>query len=81
MITVYTQPDCRPCKRVISKFDQANVPIKIVDISRDRDARDYVISDLEAKSTPVVESDDEVIVGYQPELVRRMIERYIGGPA
>lgn len=81
MITVYTQPDCRPCKRVISKFGQASVPIKIVDISRDQDAREYVTGDLGAKSTPVVEGDDEVIVGYQPELVRRMIERHIGGPA
>jgi glutaredoxin-like protein NrdH len=75
MITVYTQPDCRPCKRVIEKLEEAGVEIDIVDLTKDMAAKDFVQRAYQAKSTPVVVDDvtGEVIVGYQPDRIKKMI--------
>jgi len=60
VITVYTQPGCAPCKRVIEVL-RGNLTegdeFKVVDITEDREAREYVVEGLGAKSTPVIESD------------------------
>lgn len=73
-VTVYTQPECLPCKRVISKLQDAGVEIEIVDISKDLLAKDYVTRVLQAKSTPVVEAPGfEPIVGYQPDKLKELI--------
>lgn len=32
-ITVYSQPDCLACKRVIKKLEEAGADVEIVDIS------------------------------------------------
>lgn len=77
MITVYTQPGCRPCKRVIKQLQTAGLPVDEVDISADLLARDYVQRFMQAKSLPVIEADGyEPIKGYQPELVKYLIETY-----
>ena len=77
MIYVYTQPACRPCKQVAAKLLSAGVEHTVVDLSRNLVAADYVKRVLRAKSTPVIEDDDssEVIIGYQPDLLKNLIER------
>lgn len=75
LVTVYTQPDCLPCKRVIAKFQEAGIEVEVVDITKDLFARDYVERCLHAKSTPVVEAAGfDVIVGYQPDKVKQLID-------
>jgi glutaredoxin-like protein NrdH len=75
LVTVYTQPECRPCKRVIKKLEDAGIELEVVDISRDLLAKDYVSRVLRAKSTPVVEAYGfPVIVGYQPDKLKEFIE-------
>lgn len=74
VVTVYTQPECLPCKRVVKKLEEAGVPIDVVDISKDMLAKDYVTRVLRAKSVPVVEAPGfEVIVGYQPDKLKDLI--------
>lgn len=75
MITVYTQPECRACKRVIGKFEDAGVPLKVIDVSVDPIAKDYVTRWLQATSVPVIEADhlEKPIIGYQPDLVKQLI--------
>lgn len=75
LVTVYTQPECRPCKRVISKLQQAGIEIEIVDLTRDLLAADYVKRVLRATSTPIVEAYGFLpIVGYQPDKLKEFIE-------
>lgn len=78
MITVYTQPQCRPCKRVIKQLEDAGLPVTEIDLSQDLLAADYVKRWLHAKSVPVIEPGNgyEVIKGYQPELIKYLIETY-----
>lgn len=75
LVTVYTQPDCRPCKRVINKLKDEGIVLEVVDISKDLLAKDYVTRVLKAKSTPVVEAYGfQPIVGYQPDKLKEFIE-------
>lgn len=60
---VYTQPACRPCKRVIQKLEEAGVEFDVIDISEDQSAWQYVIDILQAKSTPVIDSEFGVLRG------------------
>ena len=77
LVYVYTQPDCRPCKRVIQKLEEAGVPLRSVDISKDSLMRDYVTQHLQARSTPVVEAEGfPVVRGYDPDALKKIIEHY-----
>lgn len=82
MIVVYTQPDCRPCKRVIQKLEDAGIDHEVVDLSKNLIARDYVTKVLRVSSTPIVESDEgTLIAGYQPDKLKKLIEviKYVKG--
>lgn len=74
MITVYSRPQCLPCKRVIDKLAAAGLEFEVVDVSKDAKAYDYVVNQLGAKSTPVVTSwTHPPILGYQPDKLADLI--------
>lgn len=77
MITVYTQPGCRPCKRVVNKIQEAQLPYTVIDVSVDEDGMEYLRS-IGAKGVPVVRADNgySPIVGYQPDLLKYLLETY-----
>lgn len=77
MIRVYTQPACRPCKRIMQQFDAAGVKYQSVDITENSVAYDYVKQQLQANSTPVIEVEGlDVVRGYQPDKVKQIIEMF-----
>lgn len=77
VVTVYTQPGCLPCKRVVSKLQDAGVPVDVVDITEDPVSKDYVTQVLKANSVPVVEAPGfEVIRGYQPDKLKDLIREW-----
>jgi arsenate reductase-like glutaredoxin family protein len=70
MVTVFTQPECRPCKRVIDKLSEA-------DISEDLLAKEYVTRFLQAKSTPIIEAPGfDAVIGYQPDKLKEIIDAF-----
>ena len=73
---MYTQPGCRPCKRVLSKLLEAGLPHRAVDVTTDPAAKQMLV-DMNAKAVPVVVADGyNPIVGYQPDLLKYLIETY-----
>lgn len=73
-IILYTQPDCRPCKRVAQKLKEAGVEFELVDLTVNLIAADYVKKVIRASSTPIIEVDGrEPIIGYQPDKVKELI--------
>lgn len=75
-VTVYGQPNCPSCVRVVQKLENAGVEFDYVDISKHQfhEARVYVTEVLGAKSVPVVVDDyHEPILGYQPDLLGELI--------
>ncbi len=77
LITVYTQPGCRPCKRVLRKLADAKLIHRSVDVTTDPEGMRFLRS-IDAKSVPVVVADGyEPIVGYQPDLLAYLIDTYL----
>jgi glutaredoxin-like protein NrdH len=75
-ITVYTRPDCRPCKRVLARLLGAELEFEVVDLSEPvhAEALNYVTNVLKATSVPVIVTDThDPIIGYQPEKMKSLI--------
>lgn len=76
-VYVYTQPGCQPCKLVLSRLSAAGVKHRAIDISKDSLMHDYVVQQLGAKSTPVIEAQGfKPIFGFKPDAINEIIDRY-----
>lgn len=76
-VTVYGQPNCPSCVRVVEKLQDAGVGFDYVDISKHQyhEARVFVTEVLGAKSVPVVVDDyHEPILGYQPDQLAKLVD-------
>lgn len=76
-VTIYSQPDCYPCKATYKKADQVGLDYSVVDIREDHDARDYVIG-LGHLSTPVVvvsheDGSQTSWAGYIPHKIEALV--------
>lgn len=71
MVTVYSKPNCQPCNATKFSLDRAGVEYRVVDITEDHDARDYVLS-LGFLETPVVVAGDKKWSGYRPDQIKAL---------
>lgn len=75
-ITVYTQPQCQPCKRTKYVLDREGVPYAEVDISQDHQALE-AIKALGYYSAPVVivsngdTTDETHWSGLRPDMIQQ----------
>lgn len=74
-ITVYSKPNCQPCKFTKKKFDDAQIGYTEIDISQDKEAHDYVLS-LGAQAAPVVVIGDRWWAGMKPDLIKEVIDQH-----
>ncbi len=70
-VTMYTKPACVQCTATAKALDRAGVAYETIDISRDSDARDYVMA-LGYLSAPVVVAGDEHWSGFRPDRVKAL---------
>ncbi|AOZ61294.1 NrdH-like glutaredoxin [Mycobacterium phage DarthPhader] len=76
-VTVYTQPGCRACVRVIEKLADKGIAHDVVNLDNNPEAKTYVTEVLNAASVPVIVTDThEPIIGYHPEKVADLIAYY-----
>ncbi|QGH80618.1 NrdH-like glutaredoxin [Mycobacterium phage Rahalelujah] len=76
-ITIYTQPGCRPCHRIMQKLDDNGLDYDVVDLTRNAEAKTYVTDVLKASSVPVIVTDAlDTIIGYQPDKLDELIEYF-----
>lgn len=71
MITVYTKPACVQCNATYKALDKAGVEYRVIDISEDAEARDYVMA-LGYLQAPVVVAGDEHWSGFRPDRIRAL---------
>lgn len=72
-ITVYTQPDCPPCKIVKQFLDHLQLPYEEADISKNEEAKNHLIHNLQSYSTPTVTVDDHVVKGFDLQELERLV--------
>ena len=71
-ITVYTKPACVQCNATYKALDKAGLDYKVVDISEDPEARDYVMG-LGYLQAPVVVAGQQHWSGFRPDYVKSLI--------
>lgn len=72
-VTVYSQPDCMGCKMTANVLDQNGIPYRVVDLTTDDQAREYVMQRLGYRTAPVVETTTgEHWAGFRPDLITQI---------
>lgn len=66
MITVYTTPNCQPCRMTKRALDQRGIPYMAYDITENHDAFAAVES-LGYRELPVVVAGDDHWSGFRPD--------------
>ncbi|WP_019203885.1 glutaredoxin-like protein NrdH [Tsukamurella sp. 1534] len=72
-ITVYTKPACVQCNATYKALDKAGLEYRVVDITEDADARDYVMA-LGYLQAPVVVAGDAHWSGFRPDRVKALVD-------
>lgn len=70
-VTVYTKPACVQCTATYRALDKAGIEYESVDISRDPEARDYVMA-LGYLQAPVVVAGDSHWSGFRPDRIKSL---------
>ena len=68
-ITVYSQPNCQPCRAVTRKLDQLGATYVTVDVTEDPEALDD-IRRLGYQQTPVIVVGEHHRSGYSPDWLK-----------
>ncbi len=70
-ITVYTKPACVQCNATYKALDKARLTYRVVDITEDSDARDYVMA-LGYLQAPVVVAGALHWSGFRPDRIKTL---------
>lgn len=72
-ITVYSKPRCVQCRAVKKFFDKKGVEYTVIDISKDDEARQYLI-DNNFKAMPVVDmGNGSMLSGFRPDALSEQL--------
>ena len=70
-ITLYTQPECPPCKITKLFLNDNNIEYKEKDIKADGNARKELTDKHGSYSTPTVVIDGKVIIGFNLDAIEK----------
>ncbi|PLT34377.1 glutaredoxin domain-containing protein [Bacillus sp. V5-8f] len=73
-ITLYTQPDCPPCKIVKMFLQEYNISYHEKDIKNDSKARSELTGRYGSYSTPTTVIGDKVIIGFELEQLKEALQ-------
>lgn len=71
-VIVYSSPLCAPCERLKEYLRSRGVAFRVVDVMMDEDAAEWLES-RNIRTTPVLSVDGELLVGFQREMVDRLL--------
>lgn len=70
-ITVYSKPACVQCNATYKALDNQGADYRVVDITLDNEARDYVMA-LGYLQAPVVVAGDQHWSGFRPDRLKSL---------
>jgi glutaredoxin len=74
-VIVYSTPLCAPCERLKRHLRERGVAFKVIDIMMDEEAGAFLES-RGIRSTPVLSVDGELLGGFDPEQIDRLLTRH-----
>jgi glutaredoxin-like YruB-family protein len=72
-VVVYSQPGCPPCDWVKEYLTERGVPFTVRDVSSDYSAQRELVGTYKSRSTPTVVVGDEVMIGFDPDRLEKML--------
>jgi len=73
-IKVYSTPTCIYCQTLKIFLKEHNIEFEEIDVSRDRKAQEEMIKKSGQMGVPVIEIDDEIIVGFDKEKISKILK-------
>ena len=71
-ITVYSKPACVQCNATYKALDKHGLAYRVVDVTQDSDARDYVLS-LGYLQAPVVVAGEHHWGGFRLDHIKQLV--------
>lgn len=73
-VTVYSTPTCPYCKMTKDFFAKNNIEYTDIDVAADAKAAEEMIKKSGQMGVPVIEIDGELVIGFDEESFRRLLE-------
>ena len=74
LIKIYTIPMCKWCKLLMEHLDANNVSYDNVDVSKDRFSAIEMIKKSGQTAVPVIEIDNNIIIGFDEEQIDKLLD-------
>ncbi|MFA6094460.1 MAG: glutaredoxin domain-containing protein [Candidatus Paceibacterota bacterium] len=74
-VKVYSTPTCPYCVYAKDFFKENNVPFEDIDVSKDRKAGEEMVEKSGQMGVPVIQIDNNIIVGFQPEVFKSLLAK------
>ena len=72
-VIIYTSPMCGACRSIEEYLDAHGVEFVNVDVSKDKEVLQALIEKTGAMTTPVVEIDGEVVMGFNKPKIDQLL--------
>lgn len=74
-IKIYSTPICPYCIALKDFLKEKNVIFEEIDVSQDKKAAEQIIEKTGQMGVPVIEIDNEIIVGFDREKIEELLDR------
>lgn len=72
MVKLYSKPGCGQCMATGRKFADLGIEHKYIDVTKDEEAFEYLVS-IGKMQMPVVETPDDIWTGYNEEKIAGLV--------
>ena len=74
-VVVYSTPTCPYCKRAKDYLSRKGIPYTDINVAQDREKANEMIEKSGQMGVPVITIDNEVIVGFNQDLLDKMLAK------
>jgi glutaredoxin-like YruB-family protein len=74
IIKIYSTPTCPYCQMAKNFFTQKGFKYEEFDVSTDETARNEMIAKTGQLGVPVIEIDDNIIIGFDQKVIEEILE-------
>jgi len=74
-IELFTQDGCPPCEFLKNYLKEANLSFEEFNVTKDQNAKNRMMFELESFSTPTLIINDEIIRGVQIEQIEAALQK------
>lgn len=72
-VVIYSTPTCIYCRMLKDWLKDNNIPLTEYDLSQDAKKREEVIKKTGQMGVPVIEIDDEIIIGFDKKKLSELL--------